>query len=48
MMHKSMNLLALKDIFQRELLHVRHDLDTYSLTVLIARLDCEIWLNFSH
>ena len=43
-MHKSMNLLALKNRFQREFLNLRHIF--YSI-VLIARLDCEIWLNFS-
>ena len=39
---KSMNSLALKDKFQHELLNVRRSLDSYSLIVLTARLDCKI------
>ena len=39
-MHKNMNLLVLKHKFQQKLLNLWHIL--YSLTVLTARLDCEM------
>ena len=41
-MHKNMNLSALKDQFQQELLNLLQILDLCSLFVLTARLDCEI------
>ena len=47
-MHKNMNLLVLKHKFQQKLLNLWHLFDLYSLTVLISRLDCEMWPNFSY
>ena len=48
MMHKCMDLLALRNTFQQKLLNLRHIFYWYSLIVLTLSLDCKIWLNFSY
>ena len=47
-MYKSMNLLALKHKFQQKSSNLRRSFDLYLLIVLVLRLECEIWSNFSY
>ena len=46
-MHKSMDLFALRNKFEKNLLNLWHIFDRDLLIVLIAKLDGKIWLNFS-